>query len=478
MKQLLTLLCILIASMGSLYGQFITDPSQTNTADSTKAPKALSTTLDSLIGLNHRFNFFTSGNPAFNLVDLQPGSVIRPSTPQGISMQVSEFWSGSSLIIPTNFGVQVSPFLMIQRQAKKPSDWAKAWQPLSVAVAASRPDSLSSSNEFVGDFSVGFQYTLIDKAAEKHFDAKLKSHIGTELDSLKPQFETAFVDSVRGLDSSKTVQEIRSTMRSQMDVYVEKAYKAQTISTYNARIADAKKAWKAENWASERLSIAGAASWNASDPLALVFEPDVAGPGTSTTDTLLELPSFTVFRQFESYLTYTVPFPRRPTPASAKPSPKTKSPRQWGMWMISLTYGGTLLDDTTSTFAGIDTLTFDSLFKYNITTSNFYQNVGLSNRFYVGAQRAKAYVEGQVFWDSRVKDQLFYLFDLGVEINIIDGIWMQLYAGVTNSGVEKFVHPGLENPSNPQNQFKPPRAHFLANFDLRFTLPESFYGEY
>lgn len=499
MKKLICTLTLIFGMLGMVIGQVVepTDVPPTTlpppptylppgtATDTASAPAGFTNTLDSLMDIPDRFNFFVAGNPAFKLVDLEPSTMLRPSTPSAISLQVSEFWSGSSIVIPSNMGLQVSPFMVIQSQLKKPSDWAKAWQPLSIGVAASRPDSFTNTSEFVGDFSVGLQYTLLDNCGERHFENSLRAEIAAEIDSLKPQFEKAFIDSIMGLDSSKTATEIRSSMKHQMDAYVNRAYKQKTISTYNVKIAPAKKRWKAENWASQRFNIAAAASWNAGSPESVVFEPDVRGPGTLTADTLLSFPSFTVFRKFESHLTYTLPFPHR-NPAvlasknkgtSSKDS-TTKKGKQWGMWMIGLTYGGTQLDDTSSTFTGIDSLTFDSTFNYSITTSGFYQNIGLANRFYVGSHRAKAYLEGQLFWDSRASDQLFYLADLGVEINIMDGIWIQLYAGVTNTGVEKFVHPGIEQPVNPQNQFLAPRPHFLANFDLRLTIPESFYNDY
>lgn len=465
----------------------ISPPSASANTDS--IPPGFTTTLDSLLGIPDRFNFFIADNPAFKLLDFDPSNILRPSTPKDISIQVSEFWSGSSLVIPANFGMQVSPAMLLQSQMKKPSDWANAWQPLSLSFAASRPDSNTNFNEFVGDFSVGLQYTISDQAGERHFEKDLRRKINTQLDSLKPQLETAFIDSIRGKDSALTAQKIRTTMKSKMDAYVAKQYKAQTIAAYKAQIAPAKKAWKAENWAAQRFVIGAAASWNASDETSLIFQPDALGPGTTTSDTLLNFPGFTIFRNGVAYATLSLPLPRKnptlrggsskkaPSTTTPKSTTTSKSAKPWGMWMIGVTCGGTLLDDTTSTFTGIDTLTFDSTYSIGVTTGTFVKNVGLTNRFYIGSNRVKTYVEGQLFWDSRASDRLFYLADIGLEVNILDGLWVQLYGGLTNLGRETFVNPGLDAAASPARQSIPSRPQFILNFDLRMTFPESFYGD-
>ena len=458
---------------------FPTATSDTTSQDT--APAGFATTLDSLLGIPDRFNFFVADNPAFNLLDVSPSKVMRPSTPQDISIQLSEFWSGNSLIIPNSFGMQVSPAMIMQSQMKKPSDWAKCWQPLSIGIAASRPDSNTNFNEFIGDFSVGFQYTLIDQAGEHHFEKHLRRELFAQEDSLQPSLEAAFVDSVKGVDSTLTTAKIKSSMKRQMDAYVHQKSRAKALASYKSQIATYKKQWKESSWAGRRFSIGGGASWNTSDQTSLVFESDVLGPGTMTADTLLSFPGFSQFAKYASYLTYSVPIPRKnpalkATENGSSTSKNSKPHRQWGKWLIGLTYGGTQLMDTNSVFTGIDTLTFDSTFQLNFSKGPLVQNIGLTNRLYIGSNRAKVYVEGQLFWDSRTSDQLYYLADMGLELGILDGIWIQLYAGVTNLGRETFVHPDLEQNTRPNTSFNSSKSQFIANFDLRFSLPESFYG--
>lgn len=474
-------------------------PTSASTQSDTGAA-GFTTTMDSLLGIPDRFNFFVGDNPAFKLVDFDPSSAIRPSTPHDISVQLSEFWSGNSLVIPASFGIQVSPFKILQSQMKKPSEWAKNWQPLSIGLAAKRSSSVTTTSELVGDFAVGLTYTLLDESTERHFENALRSHIGKQLDSLKPGFETAFIDSVQGTDSSLTTAKIRSTMANQMQAYVNQKYRARTLATYNTQIAPFKTKWKQENWASQKLAFGCAASWNASDPTSLVFDPDSLGPGITTNDTLLEFPGFTQFRQLSAYATYSLPFPRKDpntnnssadsphksgsftnnsdsssTTSSGKSATK-KSKRQWGMLMVSGTFGLTQLDDTTQTPTGTFNSFGQEIYNINRTTNGFQQNAGISARFYMGSNRAKVYWEAQAFWDSRVSDQIFYLGDMGLEIGILNGIWVQMYAGVTNLGQERFVSPGLDNHATPTSQFIPKRPQFIANFDFRFTFPESFYS--
>ncbi|MEM7036336.1 MAG: hypothetical protein AAF570_05090 [Bacteroidota bacterium] len=424
-----------------------------------------------MLDLPDRFNFYTTGNPAFKMVDLEQSNAIRPSTTKDIALQLSEFWQGNQLVIPANFGLMVSPAIILKNQLDKPSDWAKAWQPLSLALAASRPDSLTNFDDFQGNFSLGLSYTLFDKADERHFEKHLREQIVKELDSLKPKLEQTFVDSLMKKDSSLTAAKIRARKKRQMDHWVSKQIRSKVQSTYSQKIAPEKKKWKENNWAAERLNFSAAASWHASDETSLVFQPDSLGPNSTTADTLLSFPGFTQLRQYAGYLSYNLPFPHRNPAVSGK---KGKSKKQWGMLALTATYGGTFLNDTTRSVDSVNTLTADTV--YNIATSTtFHQNAGLSARFYVGAHKAKAYVEGQLFWDSRDADQLFYLADIGLEISLLDGIWMTMYAGITNTGSERFINPSLENHTGTTAPFNPNRPHFIANFDLRFSLPETFY---
>ena len=472
MKHLFTTL-ILLLSAGFHFAQVIPSNSGPDTSSSVLGDATFTGTLDSLLHLPDFFRSYAPANPAFQLIDGSPTDVVRPATPQAISAELSDFWTAEGISLPSSFGMQVSPVLMVRQQLNKPTDWAQAWQPLGIAVAASRPvatttlypPTSNSANPFVGNFSVGLQYTLLDEGGEWHFERQLHSTLSDSRDSLRPHLEAAFVDSVRAKDSSLTSAQIHSTMGREMDRFVDRKSASWVRSAYKSRIASARKRWTATKWAAQRLNIAAAASWNTSDPTTLVFQDTLVG--MQSTDSLLTFPGFTVFRRWQGTLNYALPFPRK-DPAINNKDPHPKA--QWGMLMLGVRYGGTLLDDTTSTFTGIDTLTFDSTFSHNVTTGAFVQNAGFTARMYVGGHRARTYLEGQLIWDSRQSDQVYYLTSLGLELGLGKGIWLEGFGGITNLGQERFVHPDVEPTGAGARSWGEPKPRFIASFNLRMAL--------
>lgn len=445
-------------------------------ADSTQAEL-----LDSLLIKHERFNFPSSDNPAFKMVDLEPSQVLRPSNPEEIAINLSEFSNGTSVIIPKDFGMLVSPAMLIKSQMKKPTEWAKAWQPLRVAVAASRSENGGGTGEFAGNFAVGLQYTLIDKSGEIYFKEKLRKDLETIIKPLsqhRPRLEQAFVDSLRKTDSTISRFSILNdpNLLKDMNQFVLQHYQQESGKSYQMQIKSAKTKWKAQNWAAQRLDIAAAASWHTSDPQTRIlnFGSDTVGVvvDTITNDTTyltnitgdtLVYPGFTVFRKFNAFMTYTLPFPNGKNAKDSLGNDKN----QWGMLMIGANYGGTFLDDTTST-----TLAGDSVPTLE-TTTTFFSQLTVNSRFYVGSNRFKGYVEAQAYWDGRISDKVNWLADLGLELNIVDGVWVNVYAGATNQGIEQFVSPTLEENQVFDSFAGRGKPRFLANFDIRLSIPEN-----
>ena len=452
MKKIITLAGILVFSIGTLIAQPTTNGSNDSTYNT-------NSTLDSLFQQHDRFNFASPANPAFLLLDQSPSQILRPSSPKELAIYIGELTNGSNASLPQDVGLEFSPAMLIKQQLDKPANWAKAWTPLRVDLGISRADSGGGINEFVGDFALGLHYTLIDSCHERHFEAKYKEEMDSLLKPYIPRLENAFIDSVYNLDTTKSKLEIQSGMATQLQAYVQKGLEKQSIRMYKANIAGAKKEWKKARWASQILDIAAAVSFHSSAPRVISIVPDSLARRDSTPFTF---PSLTVFRNFQGFVSYSMPLNARGKVQDTLVGNKT----QWGALVLGLSTGGTLLDDTTRQITGTDTT--------HEYASSLYANVCLNGRCYVGTNRLKGFLEAQANWDNRNPNQIYYMADMGLEIGIVDGIWLELYGGVTNQGTEQYLHPDLEPVGFSQTFSGTGKPRFVANFDLKFSIPEFF----
>ena len=87
-----------------------------------------------------------------------------------------------------------------------------------------------------------------------------------------------------------------------------------------------------------------------------------------------------------------------------------------GQWLLGLNYSNEHLDSVRTTT--VDTTTITDTVGYSLN------KVGLATRLYVGANRAKGFVEGNMKYDFR--KQIKAGFNLGAECNIVDGLWIML----------------------------------------------------
>ncbi|MEJ7678401.1 MAG: hypothetical protein WKG06_11185 [Segetibacter sp.] len=88
------------------------------------------------------------------------------------------------------------------------------------------------------------------------------------------------------------------------------------------------------------------------------------------------------------------------------------------------------------------------------TQNNSYFNLSIPARYLLGTNRVKGFVEGQYSYIGELKENKF-LLNLGAELNIIDGVWVNVYGGLDyNKSVGSTT--------------------FVTNFNLKLTLPENF----
>jgi len=90
----------------------------------------------------------------------------------------------------------------------------------------------------------------------------------------------------------------------------------------------------------------------------------------------------------------------------------------------------------------------------NDSESSSYSNISIPARFLIGTNRVKGFAEAQYSYEGEFNYHKFF-FHLGVEVNIVDGVWLNLTGGFdenTSLNISKFI----------------------ANFNLKLTLPENF----
>ncbi|MBL7879823.1 MAG: hypothetical protein JNN23_08175, partial [Chryseobacterium gambrini] len=113
---------------------------------------------DSLVK-NYKLNFALPDNPAFKALGTEPSNILRPSLTQDFSFVASEFFDGKNLIIPTSFGVEVSPILLMNTETMTLSEFRKhnAWKTSRFSLGTFK-DSLKTRN-----ISFGYRITIINK---------------------------------------------------------------------------------------------------------------------------------------------------------------------------------------------------------------------------------------------------------------------------------------------------------------------------
>jgi len=88
------------------------------------------------------------------------------------------------------------------------------------------------------------------------------------------------------------------------------------------------------------------------------------------------------------------------------------------------------------------------------TSKSSFSNISIPARFLIGTNRVKGFAEAQYSYLGELKHHKFF-FSLGAEVNIIDGVWVNLTGGFDENTTLKI-------------------SQFITNFNLKITLPENF----
>jgi hypothetical protein len=96
----------------------------------------------------------------------------------------------------------------------------------------------------------------------------------------------------------------------------------------------------------------------------------------------------------------------------------------------------------------------NSEYNQNSIDNKLYFNNSLGARLYIGTNKIKGFLEGQLT-NNQLLNSSTALYNLGAEVNIADGFWLNFYTGA------------LRNNENN-------RTSIVSHLDLRFTIPENF----
>ncbi|HYV94337.1 MAG TPA: hypothetical protein VE978_21370 [Chitinophagales bacterium] len=324
-------------------------------------------------------NFAVPDIPAFNILDNNPSTILRPSNPKAIALAFSKFLNeNNKLVIPPSFAAEIAPGLFMKNYTledyrKKGINMIRFLVKARVSVGTTK-DSTTQASKLAG----GLRFTLIDKGDFRNDPNvikaifKLEEEYNRAVDSLKTKFRKEKNVPLLQFDPNSD-EFIRYLQENLPDK--EQA----TDQTIDQLIVE----YKQTHWNATRLDVAYAVSASAADSL--------------LANSSVNVHSF--------WLTQSVAINSKSGPI------------------------GQLL------------LGINDSYSRNVADDKFYNLFNLSVRFYAGSNRIKGYAEGEYKNDDFANEN-YLTANGGVEINPYDGIWFQFNAGIESefsSGQNKIV---------------------------------------
>ncbi len=378
--------------------------------------------LDSLTLSELKINFAVPDLPAFKTLGSEPSNLLRPSTAKALATSFSPFYDHQKIVVPKAFAMEISPALLINAN-KGPVQlitYAKnAW------INSFR---ISLGTATVGDtgrnLSLGVRITPIDKSdplADVDFIKNISEHLKLYRLSenvYKRKFAESIIDSVKqwanqnqqpdNLDSIVDWDyflDQKISHGADADTiwkYRYEAYKethfSDSYKDFDLWIVKEKEDRKKYNWNATKLDFAAAILSSSPDSLVKNVE----------------------FSKAQLWVTY------------AHKAGKS---------------GEFLMGVTATVFKNsIDTI--------ESQRNKTYSSVSVPMRYLIGTNRVKGFVEFQYSYETKAKISNT-LIDLGAELNLIDGLWVNLTGGLTN-----FSHGG--------------KTALTGNMNVKLTLPEKF----
>ncbi|WMN11020.1 hypothetical protein QYS49_36885 [Marivirga salinae] len=339
---------------------------------------------DTTLMKNFRLDFAVPDMPAFKMLGTNPSNILRPSSPQALSLMISEIGGGDGFVLPKSFAAELAPYILMKSRSLTLEDYDKNSQLYNLRLSLGT--SRNPENSTTTDVSIGFRSTLIDKGDLKN-DQQYRRHVYKLLadkGELKDKYQDEYLTN-NNLSIHDVVQsEVKKTS---MNEYINNKIEDYEAN-FDYRLDTLKQGFKERNWNKQKLDVALAMLGSSPDSLTENIE----------------------FNKFSLWSTYGAPVGTN------------------GQILLGFNY---------------NYFTNDSL-EYGITS--------LTSRFYGGSNSYKGFGEIQVKRNENLNSNFIYLA-LGGEINIKDGIWANISAGLERNWTDN-------------------NSYFVSHFDLRFTIPE------
>jgi len=360
--------------------------------------------IDSVTLSKLRLNFTVPDMPAFKSLNTEPSNLLKPSTPMAFAATISELYQDRKFLLPKAFAVELSPSLLLN--ANKPPTQLKEYARRAVAnsfrisLGTSADTILNSSSRNLG---LGFRISLINKgdlATDTNAHKKISPLLEKFRKNVRRVSLAKFAD-LKGIDKTEIDWEFKITgdpvMKKEFDEYLaDEEESSQKMFLEDFR--KLKEEYKKENWNATKLDIA------------------LSFLGTSS-DSLFDNLKF---NRADLWITWAQKIGKKAQLLLGLNAQNAKN-----------------LADTSS----------------NASNSSF-SNISIPARFLMGTNRVKGFVEAQYSYLGELKHNKFF-FSLGAEVNIIDGVWVNLTGGFDENTSLKI-------------------SKFIANFNLKITLPENF----
>lgn len=377
--------------------------------------------LDSLTLSELKLNFVVPDIPAFKTLGTDPTNLLRPSTPKALAVSMSQFYNDRKVIIPQGFAMEISPALLINANSHTLHDLQTyqkhaAINSTRISLGSSNDTSITASGR---SMSLGLRITPVNKGdmqTDKAFLLEVAKQLHVFLfteDSIRRQFAQSNIDSVKrwaGV-TDPAINSIDKVVDWDFALYDKLRSDSTWLKKYNTFktgiksfdfdkwLAAEKEAYKKRNWNATKLDFAAAAM--ASSPDSLVKSVR--------------------FKRADVWATLALRAGRN------------------GQVLIGL--AGTVYKNLKDTARS--------------TMNTDYYLLSVPVRYLLGTNRVKGFAEAQYQYASSGPGTSSLYCNLGTELNIVDGFWLNFTGGL-------------------KSDFNTGATSFVSSLNLKLTLPEKF----
>ena len=122
-----------------------------------------------------KLDFAVPDNPAFKILGKDPSNIIRPSNLEELTTTASYFRSGSSVVLPESFALELAPDLLLKRKMTL-SNYSSKKNKFLRSIRISLGTSKASENNGETDLGIGLRFSLIndgDYKTEQKYQQKI-----------------------------------------------------------------------------------------------------------------------------------------------------------------------------------------------------------------------------------------------------------------------------------------------------------------